>query len=143
MLKKIILISILCVFFNTTPINNSQLTKGEQIVNYAKQYVGNPYVYGGNSLTNGVDCSGFTQQVFLKNGIKIARTAADQSLNGENISFENIQAGDLLFYDNGGYIGHVAIYCGDGTIIHASNENTGIIISDVNYRTPTLIKRYW
>jgi cell wall-associated NlpC family hydrolase len=66
------------------------LTKGEQIVNYAKQYVGNPYVYGGNSLTNGVDCSGFTQQVFLKNGIKIARTAADQSLSGKNISFENI-----------------------------------------------------
>ena len=116
---------------------------GSYIVDYAKQYVGNPYVYGGNSLTNGVDCSGFTQQVFGDNGISLARTAADQSQGGQNVSMDDLQAGDLLFYDNGGYVGHVAIYCGDGTVVHASNEETGITISDANYRTPVSAKRYW
>lgn len=116
---------------------------GSYIVDYAKQYVGNPYVYGGNSLTNGIDCSGFTQQVFGNNGISLARTAADQSQGGQNVSMDDLQAGDLLFYDNGGYVGHVAIYCGDGTVVHASNEETGITISDANYRTPVSAKRYW
>lgn len=116
---------------------------GSYIVDYAKQYVGNPYVYGGNSLTNGVDCSGFTQQVFGDNGISLARTAADQSQGGQDVSMDDLQAGDLLFYDNGGYVGHVAIYCGDGTVVHASNEKTGITISDANYRTPVSAKRYW
>lgn len=116
---------------------------GSYIVDYAKQYVGNPYVYGGNSLTNGVDCSGFTQQVFGNNGISLARTAADQSQGGQDVSMDDLQAGDLLFYDNGGYVGHVAIYCGDGTVVHASNEETGITISDVDYRTPVSAKRYW
>ena len=116
---------------------------GSYIVDYAKQYVGNPYVYGGNSLTNGVDCSGFTQQVFGDNGISLARTAADQSQGGQNVSMDDLQAGDLLFYDNGGYVGHVAIYCGDGTVVHASNEETGITISDANYRIPVSAKRYW
>lgn len=116
---------------------------GSYIVDYAKQYVGNPYVYGGNSLTNGVDCSGFTQQVFGNNGISLARTAADQSQGGQDVSMDDLQAGDLLFYDNGGYIGHVAIYCGDGTVVHASNEETGITISDMDYRTPVSAKRYW
>lgn len=116
---------------------------GSYIVDYAKQYVGNPYVYGGNSLTNGVDCSGFTQQVFGDNGISLARTAADQSQGGQDVSMDDLQAGDLLFYDNGGYVGHVAIYCGDGTVVHASNEETGITISDANYRTPVSAKRYW
>lgn len=116
---------------------------GSYIVDYAKQFVGNPYVYGGNSLTNGVDCSGFTQQVFGNNGISLARTAADQSQGGQDVSMDDLQAGDLLFYDNGGYVGHVAIYCGDGTVVHASNEETGITISDANYRTPVSAKRYW
>ena len=116
---------------------------GSYIVDYAKQFVGNPYVYGGNSLTNGVDCSGFTQQVFGNNGISLARTAADQSQGGQDVSMDDLQAGDLLFYDNGGYVGHVAIYCGDGTVVHASNEKTGITISDANYRTPVSAKRYW
>ena len=116
---------------------------GSYIVNYAKQFVGNPYVYGGNSLTNGVDCSGFTQQVFGNNGISLARTAAGQSQGGQNVSMNDLQAGDLLFYDNGGYVGHVAIYCGDGTIVHASNEKTGIIISNAYSQTPVCAKRYW
>lgn len=146
MLRKIIFNNLLClvlIISNITTLNNSQLTKGQQIVIFAKQYVGNPYVYGGNSLTNGVDCSGFTQQVFKANGINIARTAADQSLGGTEVPLDAIKAGDLLFYDNGGYIGHVAIYNGDETVTHASNESTGIIVSDMNYRTPVLAKRYW
>lgn len=125
-------------YSTTTPSGD-----GSYIVNYAKQFVGNPYVYGGNSLTNGVDCSGFTQQVFGNNGISLARTAADQSQGGQDVSMDDLQAGDLLFYDNGGYVGHVAIYCGDGTVVHASNEETGITISDANYRTPVSAKRYW
>ena len=90
-----------------------------------------------------IDCSGFTQQVFGDNGISLARTAADQSQGGQDVSMDDLQAGDLLFYDNGGYVGHVAIYCGDGTVVHASNEETGITISDVDYRTPVSAKRYW
>ena len=121
----------------------SSSSSGSYIVDYAKQYIGNPYVYGGNSLTDGVDCSGFTQQVFGNNGISLARTAADQSQGGTDVSMDDLQAGDLLFYDNGGYIGHVAIYNGDGTVTHASNESTGITISDANYRTPVVAKRYW
>lgn len=116
---------------------------GQEIVDYAMQYVGNPYVYGGNSLTNGVDCSGFTQQVFANYGISLDRTAASQSQGGQSVSLDDLQPGDLLFYDNGGYIGHVAIYAGDGTVVHASNERTGITVSDYSYRTPVSASRYW
>lgn len=117
-------------------------SSGNEIVNYALQFIGNPYVYGGNSLTNGVDCSGFTQQVFGAFGIELPRTAADQAYSGTPVSIDNVQSGDLLFYDNGGYIGHVAIYCGDGTVVHASDEQTGITRSDMNYRTPVAAARY-
>ena len=116
---------------------------GQYLVDYAQQYIGNPYVYGGTSLTNGTDCSGFTQSVFANNGISIPRTAAEQSQSGTEVSMDDLQAGDLLFYDNGGYIGHVAIYNGDGTVTHASNPGTGITISDADYREPVNAKRYW
>lgn len=124
------------------PVNNPGLATGSEIVNYALQFVGNPYVYGGNSLTNGVDCSGFTQQVFGHFGIELPRTAASQASCGTRINVNDIQPGDLLFYDNGGYIGHVSIYCGDGEVVHASNENTGITVSSVDYRTPVAAARY-
>ena len=114
-----------------------------EICEYARQFVGNPYKWGGTSLTNGADCSGFVQSVFANFGIYLSRTAASQSGGGTAVSLDSIQAGDLLFYDNGGYVGHVAIYCGDGTVVHASNEKTGITISDANYRTPVSAKRYW
>lgn len=127
----------------TQQVINNNLTVGQEIVNNALQYVGNPYVYGGNSLTNGIDCSGFTQQILAASGITIDRTAESQSYGGEYVDLNNLQAGDLLFYDNGGFIGHVAIYCGDGTVVHASDEITGITVSDVDYRTPALAKRYW
>ncbi len=106
------------------------------IVAYAKQFLGNPYVYGGTSLTNGADCSGFTQSVFAHFGITTGRSSRDQAAKGKEISMSAIQPGDLLFYASGSYINHVAIYIGDGQIIHSSNPTTGITITKYNYRTP-------
>lgn len=106
------------------------------IVAYAKQFLGNPYVYGGTSLTNGADCSGFTQSVFAHFGITTGRSSRDQAAQGKEISMSAIQPGDLLFYASGSYINHVAIYIGDGKIIHSSNPTTGITITKCNYRTP-------
>ena len=126
---------------DTAAVSSSDSSsKGQDIANYALQYVGNPYVYGGNSLTKGVDCSGFTQQVMLNFGYSIPRTAAAQSGVGSSVSLNNLQPGDLLFYGSG-YIGHVAIYIGDGKIVHASTPSTGIIVSKYNYRTPVCAKR--
>ena len=106
------------------------------IVAYAKQFLGNPYVYGGTSLTNGADCSGFTQGVFAHFGITTGRSSRDQAAKGKEISLSAIQPGDLLFYASGSYINHVAIYIGNGQIIHSSNPTTGITITKYNYRTP-------
>ena len=106
------------------------------IVAYAKQFLGNPYVYGGTSLTNGAECSGFTQSVFAHFGITTGRSSRDQAAQGKEISMSAIQPGDLLFYASGSYINHVAIYIGDGKIIHSSNPTTGITITKYNYRTP-------
>lgn len=116
---------------------------GQSIVNFAVQFVGNPYVWGGTSLTNGADCSGFTQSVFANFGISIPRTAAAQASSGTPVDLGSIQAGDLLFYEGSGGIGHVTIYMGNGQVVHASNSNTGIIISDYGYRTPVSARRYW
>ncbi len=121
----------------------SYSSTGSQVVNFATQFVGNPYVWGGTSLTNGADCSGFTQSVFANFGISIPRTAAAQASSGTPVSLSDIQAGDLLFYSNGSGIGHVTIYMGNGQVVHASNSNTGIIISDYGYRTPVSARRYW
>ena len=116
----------------------------EQIVSFALQFVGGNYVWGGNDLYSGVDCSGFTQQVLGNFGISIPRTAGAQSVSGPQISMSEIQPGDLLFYSgDGDYgIGHVSMYIGNGQVVHASTPSTGIIISDVNYRQPTSIVNY-
>lgn len=106
------------------------------VVAYAKQFLGNPYVYGGTSLTDGADCSGFVQQVFKNFGISTGRSSRDQADKVREISQSELQPGDLLFYASGNYINHVAIYIGDGKVIHASNPTTGICISPANYRTP-------
>lgn len=106
------------------------------IVAYAKQFLGNPYVYGGTSLTNGTDCSGFTQGVYAHFGITTGRSSRDQAANGKEIAVSSAQPGDLLFYASGGYINHVAIYLGGGQIIHASTPTTGITIAPYDYRTP-------
>lgn len=107
------------------------------IVAYAKQFLGNPYVFGGTSLTNGADCSGFTQGIYANFGITIGRSSRDQAVKGRDIPVDQAQPGDLLFYASGNYINHVALYIGNGQVIHASNSTTGIIISPYNYRTPS------
>lgn len=106
------------------------------IVNYALQFVGNPYVAGGTSLTNGADCSGFTQSVFRDCGISIPRDSRSQAAGGVEVPLSAIQPGDLLFYSDGGAINHVALYIGNGQVVHASTAKTGIKISSYNYRTP-------
>lgn len=116
----------------------------QQIVDYALQFVGNPYVWGGTSLTSGADCSGFTQSVMADNGISISRTAGAQSQGGTSVDLSNIQPGDLLFYSGSGDygIGHVSMYIGNGQVVHASNSTDGIIVSDIDYRTPVSAKSY-
>lgn len=106
------------------------------VVAYARQFLGNPYVYGGTSLTEGADCSGFTQGIFSHFGIGVGRTSRDQAARGKEVSISSVQPGDLLFYASGNYINHVGIYIGGGQIIHSSTSNTGIKISPSNYRTP-------
>ena len=118
---------------------------GSRIASYAQQFVGNPYRYGGNSLTSGIDCSGFTQQAMAKFGYSISRTSSSQSGDGRAVSTSNLRAGDLVFYGDGGSIDHVAIYIGGGQVVHASNSapypRGGIKISNVNYRTPICARR--
>ena len=121
--------------------SSSSSSLGEEIASFAKQYVGYPYVYGGNSLTNGVDCSGFTQQVYLHFGYSIPRRASIQATVGESVSISNLQAGDLVFYGDSTGVGHVAIYIGGGQVVHASSPSVGIIISNLYYRTPLSAKR--
>ena len=124
-----------------TSYSSSGSGVGQQIANYATQFVGNPYVYGGASLTGGADCSGFTMAVFANFGIGLPHNAAAQSGCGTPVSLSDLQPGDLLFYDNGGGIGHVAIYIGGGSVVHASNPETGIKISAYNYRNPVAAVR--
>lgn len=106
------------------------------IVAYAKQFLGNPYVYGGTSLTDGADCSGFVMSVFAHFGISTGRTSRDQAASGREIPVSEVQPGDLLFYASGNYINHVGIYVGGGQIIHSSTPATGICYAPSNYRTP-------
>lgn len=111
--------------------------EGRAIADFALQFVGNPYVWGGTSLTNGADCSGFAQSVYKHFGISIPRTSAEQSQYGQKVAFDDLQPGDLVFY-----AGHVAISIGDGRIVHASSAKEGIKISDdVTYRTILGIRR--
>lgn len=112
------------------------------LVQYAKQFVGNPYVWGGTSLTNGTDCSGFTMSVYKKYGVSLPHHAASQAQMGTKVDFGSAQPGDLVFYAKNGSINHVAIYIGNGQVIHASSPKTGIKISTWNYRTPACIKRF-
>jgi cell wall-associated NlpC family hydrolase len=107
------------------------------VVAYALQFVGNPYVYGGSSLTNGTDCSGFTMSVYANFGYSLPHSSSSQSGCGTSVSLDSLLPGDLLFYTNGGSsIGHVAMYIGNGQVVHASTPATGIKISNANYRTP-------
>lgn len=111
------------------------------LVNYACQFIGNRYVWGGTSLTNGVDCSGFTMQVFAKFGIYLPHYSVAQAGYGTAISSSEARPGDLFFYSKGGTINHVAIYMGNGQVVHASSPKSGIKISNAFYRTPSKVVR--
>ena len=110
---------------------------GQSVASYACQFVGNPYVYGGTSLTNGADCSGFVMSVYANFGVSLPHSSAgDRSVGTAVDGLANAQPGDIICYS-----GHVAIYIGNGQIVHASTAKTGIKISDVNYRTPLGVRR--
>lgn len=112
-----------------------------ELCEFAKQHVGNPYVWGGTSLTKGADCSGFVLAVFKEYGITLPHKASSQAKEGTAVELSDILPGDLIFYGNGSGINHVAIYIGNGQVVHASNEKTGIKISNYNYRTPVKARR--
>lgn len=110
----------------------------QEMVEFALQFLGNPYVWGGTNLIKGADCSGFTQQVYKHAGISISRCSFEQVNDGKEIKFEDLKPGDLIFYWNNeaGRIGHVTMYIGEGKVVHASSPKSGIKISKWNYRTP-------
>lgn len=119
----------------TAPSGN--VAFGRQIADFALQFVGNPYVYGGTSLTNGADCSGFVQSVYKNFGISLPRTSGEQGKSGTSVgSLANAQPGDLIWYS-----GHIGIYIGNGQLVHASTSKTGIIVSNANYRPILSIRR--
>ena len=111
------------------------------LVNYAMQFIGNPYVWGGTSLTKGADCSGYVQSIFRKYGYSLPRTSREQARVGTKISLSEAKPGDLVFYGKGGTVNHVGIYIGNGQIVNASNRRTGIKVSNATYRTPYAVRR--
>ena len=116
--------------------------KGQSIANFALNFVGNPYVWGGTSLTRGCDCSGFAMSVYANFGIGLNRTSRAQAGNGYAVGMNELQAGDLVFYAaNGRSISHVAIYIGGGKVVHASTPRTGIIVSSVYHQSPYCARR--
>ena len=125
----------------TTAIDNASGSElGKQIAKYACQYIGNPYVYGGTSLTNGADCSGFTYRVFGNFGYSLPRTSTQQQSIGTGVSYGEAQPGDIICYE-----GHVAIYIGNGMIVHASNSKPypsgGIKVSRAEYKPILTVRR--
>ena len=125
-----------------TAITMTELLYGEgvsdvrvELCQYAKQFIGNPYVWGGTSLTKGADCSGFTLSVFKKYGITLPHYSGSQAKMGTKVSLSEAKAGDLVFYAKGNTVNHVGIYLGNGQVVHASSPRTGIKISNVGYRT--------
>lgn len=115
--------------------------KAWRLVEYAKQFVGNPYVYGGNSLTEGTDCSGFTKLIYQEFGIDLPRVAVDQSYVGVEVSLSSIQIGDLVLSGYEGKTHHVAIYIGDNKIVHALNASSGIVITNLYIMPITHVRR--
>ena len=121
-------------------VSSSGSGLGQSVANYAVQFVGNPYVYGGTSLTNGADCSGFVMSVFAQFGYSLPRVAADQYNQSAKKSVEDLEPGDLIFYGSG--ISHVALYIGNGQIIHASTSASGIKISNYDYEATVGVGTY-
>jgi cell wall-associated NlpC family hydrolase len=116
--------------------NASGSDMGKRVAKYACQFIGNPYVAGGTSLTNGADCSGFTYAVYRDFGYSLPRTSYEQRSAGTGVSYSEAQPGDLICYD-----GHVALYIGGGLIVHASTAKTGIKVSNAQYREILAVRR--
>ena len=121
---------------NTIEVSGGQASLGQQIVDFACQFIGNPYVWGGTSLTNGADCSGFVQSVFAHFGISLPRTTWDMESSGTEVSYDQAIAGDIILYD-----GHVGIYMGDGQIVNAINDEMGIGILPATYTNIVTVRR--
>ena len=120
----------------TTEVSAQPASNGQAIVDYACQFIGNPYVWGGTSLTDGADCSGFVQSVFVHFGISLPRTTYDQIYAGVEVSYDQAMPGDLICYD-----GHIGIYIGNGQIVNAQNPEQGIGISPATYTTILSVRR--
>ena len=120
----------------TTEVSSQPASNGQAIVDYACQFIGNPYVWGGTSLTDGADCSGFVQSVFAHFGISLPRTTYDQINAGVEVSYDQAMPGDLICYD-----GHIGIYIGNGQIVNAQNPEQGIGISPATYTTILSVRR--
>ncbi|MDE7061742.1 MAG: C40 family peptidase, partial [Lachnospiraceae bacterium] len=117
--------------------SDSSVSLGRQIADYALQFVGNPYVYGGTSLTDGADCSGFVQSVYKNFGILLPRTSGEQGACGISVGgLDAAQPGDLIYYS-----GHIGIYIGNGQIVHASTSQSGIKVSSANFRPILSVRR--
>lgn len=117
--------------------SSSNVSNGQAVVDYGMQFLGNPYVFGGTSLTNGIDCSAFVQQIYAAFGVSLPRNSASQRSAGYAVSVEQIQPGDIVCYS-----GHVGIYAGNNTLLHASNEKTGITLtSPITYRKILAVRR--
>lgn len=134
---------------HAVPIEKSKTVKGAvasdartRLIDMAKNHLGEAYVWGGTRLGVGVDCSGFIQALYRNMGYSISRTSRSQACGGTSISRSDLRPGDLVFYGSSSYISHVAMYIGNGQIIHASNRRDGIKISNMNYRTPVKYVRY-
>lgn len=126
--------------------STTESSEESEVVKYALQFVGNPYKYGGTSLTNGADCSGFVQSVYAHFGYSLSRTSREQAQNAGyteiSLKESELEPGDLIFYarDNG-VVYHVALYIGDGKVVHAANSKAGIIISEYTYMKPYKARR--
>lgn len=121
--------------------SSTKQSRRSQLVNYALQFVGNCYVWGGTSLTNGVDCSGFTMRVMEKFGVSLPHYSGSQAQMGKKVTSATMKPGDLIFYaGSNGKVNHVAIYIGNGRIVHAASRRSGIKTSTWNYRTPVTIR---
>lgn len=118
--------------------NSGGSERGKEIANFACNYIGNPYVPGGTSLTNGADCSGFTYAVMKNFGISIPRNSSAQAVGGSGVDYSNAQPGDIICY-----AGHVGLYIGGGKIVHASTQATGIKVSNATYRSILAVRRYY
>lgn len=128
-------------YLSSTKPSTSTVAKGQQVVNYAKQFIGNPYVWGGESLTKGADCSGFTMKVYQHFGYYLPHSSISQRNYGKSVSWSKKQAGDLICYNAKNGIGHVGIYAGNNKVVHAGSTATGIHVSTANYRSVNCVRR--